>query len=266
MSGSPVVARAGELAGQVAVVVGAGRGIGRAIASAYAEAGAIVVVSSRTESDVELVAAEARDRGGRALAVVADASAPETAAVPIERAVSDFGRLDVLVNAAGGHVGDDRDPLACADEVFDASLRLNLHSAWWTCRAAARHMVPARAGSIINLGSGDAKHAGMRVAYTTAKHAVVGLTRTLARHWGPYGIRVNCLCPGWTNTELNDWDAIGRARSVSAEAAREMARADNLQRRILEPEELTGMAVLLAGSRGSGITGQILSVDGGYRV
>lgn len=266
MSTPPPPAPKGELDGQVAVVVGAGRGIGRAIALAYADAGALVVVSARTGSEIELVAAKVRDSGGQALAVVSDASSREAAPMPIERAVADFGRIDILVNAAGGHAGDDRDPLTCTDDVFEASLRLNLHSAWWASRAAARHMVAAGGGSIINLGSGDAKRAGGRVAYTTAKHALVGLTRTLARHWGPHGVRVNCLCPGWTNTELNDWNEIGRARGVSSEAARGMARADSLQNRILEPEELTGMAILLAGRRGSGVTGQVLSVDGGYRL
>lgn len=107
---------------------------------------------------------------------------------------------------------------------------------------------------------------GGSVAYTAAKHGLVGLTKQLALRVGEHGITVNCLCPGWTNTSLVDWEAIGRRRGVTAEEAEQAAARENAQNRVLEPDELAGMAVLLASDDGAGITGQVISVDGGYRI
>jgi NAD(P)-dependent dehydrogenase (short-subunit alcohol dehydrogenase family) len=111
-------------------------------------------------------------------------------------------------------------------------------------------------GRVISIGSGASKRAAASLAYTSAKHALVGFTRQLARATGTDGITVNLLCPGWTNTSLLELDDRNRAR----------AEADNVQRRVLEPEELAGMATLLASDEGAGITGQVISVDGGYRI
>ena len=121
-------------------------------------------------------------------------------------------------------------------------------------------------GRVINIGSGYAKRSGGGLAYTTAKHGLIGFTRALAASAAPHGITVNCLCPGWTNTALVDWDRIGAARGISAESARAMSEADSLQNRILEPGELGPMAALLAAPESAGITGQVISVDGGYKV
>jgi 3-hydroxybutyrate dehydrogenase len=104
------------------------------------------------------------------------------------------------------------------------------------------------------------------VAYTTAKHGLVGLTKQIAAAAAPHGITVNCLCPGWTNTSLLDFEAIARRSGTTVEAAREKAYSESLQGRVLEPEELSGMAVLLASEEGRGMTGQVVSVDGGYKV
>ena len=121
-------------------------------------------------------------------------------------------------------------------------------------------------GRIINIGSGASKGTGGSLAYTTAKHGLVGFTKQLAAATAEHGITVNCLCPGWTNTSLVDFERIGRATGVTAAEAAARAANEALQRRVLEPEELAGMAALLAGDDGRGITGQVISVDGGYRV
>ena len=177
-----------------------------------------------------------------------------------------FGRVDVLVNNVGGTVGRAHDPFTGDDESFEGTLVLCLTSAWWTTREALPGMREQGSGRIINIGSGASKGTGGSLAYTTGKHGLVGFTKQLAAAAAPHGITVNCLCPGWTNTSLLDFERIARRDGITAEEAEAGRRAESLQNRVLEPEELAGMATLLAGDDGRGITGQVISVDGGYRV
>jgi NAD(P)-dependent dehydrogenase (short-subunit alcohol dehydrogenase family) len=251
---------------RVAVVTGGGRGIGRAIARRFGLDGVVVVVSSRTRSDLDAVVNEIEKAGGTALAVVADASDRDDARAPVREAIAQLGRIDILVNNVGGSVGADHDPFTGSDETFERTLTLNLTSAWWTTRDALPHMQEQRWGRVINIGSGASKVGtpGGRPAYTAAKHGLIGLTRQLAHAAAPFGITVNCVCPGWTNTSLVDWDAVARRQGITVAEAQAVALASNVQHRILEPEELTGMISLLAGDEGAGITGQVISVDGGY--
>ena len=255
-----------RLAGKVAVVTGGGRGIGRALAQRFGREGATVVVTSRTRSDLDSVVADIVAAGGAGLAVVSNAMDRDDARSPVHEAIRAFGRVDVLVNNVGGSVGVNHDPFVGDDSSFEGTLILSLTSAWWTTSAALPHMRDQGGGAVINIGSGAAKRAGGGVAYTTAKHGLVGFTRGLAAQTAMAGITVNCLCPGWTNTSLVDWEAIATGRGIGVDEAQEQARGDNLQHRILEPEELSGMATLLASPEGRGITGQVISVDGGYRV
>jgi len=256
----------GRLDGQVAVVTGGGRGIGREIALGLGREGARVVVSSRTIGDLDDVVARLRAAGTDGVAVVADAMDRDQAREPVRAAVASLGRIDILVNNVGGSVGRNHDPFTCDDGAFENTLVLNLVSAFWTTREALPHMREQQHGRIINIGSGASKRAAGRLAYTSAKHGLVGFTRSLAAEAAPDRITVNCLCPGWTNTSLTDFEAMGKAQGVPGEEIKRRAEADNLQRRILEPEELAPMAVLLASSDGASLTGQVISVDGGYRV
>jgi NAD(P)-dependent dehydrogenase (short-subunit alcohol dehydrogenase family) len=157
-------------------------------------------------------------------------------------------------------------PFSHDDRLFSENLVLNLVSAWWTTQEALPHMRERRHGRVLFIGSGYAKRSGGLVAYTAAKHGLVGLTRALAAQVAPFGITVNCLCPGWTHTRLVDWDALAVAYGTDAAGARARAEADNLQHRVLEPAELGPMAALLAADESAGITGQVISVDGGFGV
>jgi NAD(P)-dependent dehydrogenase (short-subunit alcohol dehydrogenase family) len=253
----------GRLDERVAVVTGGGRGIGRAIALELAREGATIVVSSRTLSDLSAVLATA---GGPGRAVVADALDRDQAREPVRVAVADYGRVDILINNVGGSVGKRHDAFSGDDRSFEDTLVLNLISAFWTSREALPHMREQQYGRVINIGSGASKRAASTLGYTSAKHGLVGLTKAMAAAAGGDGITVNCLCPGWTNTSLTDWDAMARAQHRTPEEVRARAEAENLQHRILEPEELGPMAALLASPAGAGITGQVISVDGGYRV
>jgi 3-hydroxybutyrate dehydrogenase/3-oxoacyl-[acyl-carrier protein] reductase len=251
----------------VAVVTGAGRGIGRAIALRYAREGATVVISSRTQSDLDAVVAQISQEGGAAaVAVVADASDRTDARRPVLEAIERFGGVDVLVNNVGGSVGRHHDPFTGDDESFERTLALNLTSAWWTTREALPGMRDRGFGRVISIGSGASKRAAASLAYTTAKHALVGFTKQLAQATGRTGITVNLLCPGWTNTSLLDFEKVAKRAGTTVDEAIQSAEAENAQHRVLEPEELAGMATLLASDDGAGITGQVISVDGGYRL
>jgi NAD(P)-dependent dehydrogenase (short-subunit alcohol dehydrogenase family) len=249
------------LRGRTAVVTGGGRGIGRAIALGLAAEGVTVAVVSRTKEELDAVVAEAKERGGDGIALVVDC----TDGPALKRAVAEAhggAGLDILVNNVGGLIGEPEKLAALDhdDELFERNLFLNLTSAYYATRAALPRMVDGGYGRVISIGSGYAAHGGGTISYSAAKHGLVGLTRALA-YQVPAEITVNCLCPGWTNTAVLDWNGPEGRAGAQAKAA-----VHTVQGRVLEPEELAPMAVLLAGPDGAGITGQTISVDGGYKV
>ena len=260
-----------RLEGRVALITGAGRGIGRAIALEFAREGAKVAVSSRTQSELDAVVNEIRGLGSDGYAVVADnmdrAAIKRLVADVIER----FGQLDILVNnAGGGPFKKLEDVLALThdDKVFEDHLFLNLTSAYYATRAALPQMVKQNYGRVIFIGSGYAKTGGGTIAYSAAKHGLIGMMRAMV-YQVPPTITVNTLCPGWTNTRLaNDYFEGGAAAlGTTADALKAQAESENAQKRLVEPEELGPMAALIASEMGGkAITGQVISVDGGYRV
>ena len=261
----------GRLAGRIAVITGGGRGIGRAIALRLASEGAAIVVSARTEAEIAGVAGEARHLGVEGLAVVADAMARASAREPVIRALAGFGRIDILVNNVGGLVGTHAtfgDGSDEADDSFEATMALNVTSAWWTTAQALPAMREQGWGRVINIGSTESllANAGCPPAYIAGKHAIAGLTKQLAQDVGDSGITVNCICPGWTNTSMVDFAAMAEHTGTTPEQARAYAEASSSQRCILEPEDIAAMAAFLASDEGARITGQVISVDGGYRL
>jgi NAD(P)-dependent dehydrogenase (short-subunit alcohol dehydrogenase family) len=260
----------GQLSGRVALVTGGGRGIGRAFALAFAREGAKVAVSSRTHSELDSVAREVRDLGTEGLPIVCDAMDRAAIKRTVAEVTERLGRLDVLVNNAGGVYGKLQDYLTLThdDQLFEDHLFFNLTSAYYATRAALPQMVKQNYGRVIFIGSGFAKTGGGTIAYTAAKHGLIGMMRAMASQVPPT-ITVNTLCPGWTNTKLaNDFFESGsKALGTTAAALKADAESTNVQKRLVEPEELGPMAVVIASEEGGkAITGQVISVDGGYRV
>ncbi len=259
-----------RLSGRVAWVTGGGRGIGRSIALAMAADGAAVAVSSRSEAELEAVAEEIRGLGSNALAVRADAMSLEDTLAAAARIETELGPVDILVNNAGGGVPLRSDSGLSREQVdafaFADNVDLNLFSAYRAIRSVLRGMRERGYGRIISIGSGYAKRSGGAAAYTAAKHGLVGMTKAMAAEYAGDGISINCLCPGWTNTQLLDLDAMAERRGTSAAEEHARISSENLQNRVLEPDELGPMAVLLASEDARSITGQVISVDGGYKV
>jgi NAD(P)-dependent dehydrogenase (short-subunit alcohol dehydrogenase family) len=260
----------GRLDGLSAVVTGGGRGIGRAIALEFAREGASVTVSSRTNEELDRVVADVESIGNNALAVLADAMVKEEAVGVVSSAAARFGKVDILVNNVGGGTSrrgaEDHDPFTYDDDVFVDDLTLNLVTHHWTTKAALPGMRDRGFGRVISIGSGYAKRSGGTLVYTAAKHGLIGYTRALAARVAEHGITVNCLCPGWTNTALIGVERLAERLGTDVEGAKAQLAQDNLLDRILEPKELGPMAALLAAPESAGITGQVISVDGGYKI
>ena len=244
-----------SLAGRTALVTGASRGIGRAIALALADAGAGVACAARAWDQIESTAATIEAAGGRARALELDVTSAEQVRASVEAAEVALGPIDILVNNAG--VTLDKPTLDVSDDEWDRVLTTNLTSMFRCARAVAPGMIARGRGKIINLGSmygvlGVPRYA----AYCASKAAVGGLTRSLAAEWARHGIQVNCLAPGYVNTDI--------PRAAMADPKiRERFLGKIPARRIGEPEEVATLAVYLASAASDFMTGQTVYLDGG---
>ncbi len=248
-----------DLRDKVAIVTGSSRGIGRAIAERFAQRGARVVISSRDAEACEAVAAEIRAAGGAALAIAAHIGKREQLQALVDRTVTEWGGIDVVV--ANAAVNPYYGPLsAIQDDAWDRIMNSNVRSTLWLANMTFPKIAERGGGAAILLSS-IAGLGGTDVigAYAVSKTALIGLARSLAIEWGPRGVRVNCLAPGIVKTEFARalWD-----NPKIADPAKERAAL----RRLAEPDDVAGAAVFLAAQAGSYITGQTIVIDGGTTI
>ena len=243
------------------VITGAGTGIGAACARLYAAEGANLVLIGRRREPLEQVA---ETTGG--LVLVGDAACPQTWENFVSQIRARFGRLDVLLACAGGHgVGS---ASQTSPSTWEAALRSNLDSAFYSARACLPPLIES-AGCIVLLGSIASLAAGPEVCgYTTAKHALVGLTRSLARDYGPFGVRVNCVCPGWVRTPMADKEmqALMDHHQEDLDGAYRRVTADVPLRRPASSDEIAAVCQFLVGAEASIVTGAVIAADGGSTV
>lgn len=246
-----------RLDGQAAVVTGAGRGLGAAIAVAFAEVGADVLIASRTESELQAVAAQIESVGRRAHIVVADLAQPEKTAELAAEAAKAFGRLDIVVNNVGGSALNTL--LTTSVKEMRDAFTFNVLTAHALTVAAVPLMLENSGGSIINISSTMGRLAGRGfAAYSTAKAALAHYTRLTALDLCPR-IRVNAIAPGSILTSALEIVASNAALRDPMEKATPM-------RRLGEPDDIAAAAVYLASPAGSFLTGKMLEVDGGLIV
>jgi 3-hydroxybutyrate dehydrogenase len=246
------------------LVTGAGGGLGRDIARMFARNGAQVVLVSRNASRLKAAITEITSSGGYALAVPCDVAEREQVRRLANRVQNELGTIEVLINNAG--IAPAASFLEMPDNVWDEVIRVNLTGTYNCCKAFLPQMVHSSWGRIINIASTAARVAYSHAsAYVSSKHGILGLTRSLALESAKSGVTVNAICPGYLDTELTHASAAAIAQKTgksSAEILAMFARRSP-QRRLIETEEVAGLAMFLASEVAAGITGQALDVDGG---
>ncbi len=247
-----------DLSGRAAIVTGGSRGLGLQVAEALGEMGATVALTARKKDELDHAVEHLARQGVAAHAFVADLGRRETIPALFDAMLAKLGRVDILVNNAGavwGAPAEDH-PL----EAWDKLIGLNLVGSFLMAQQAAKKaMIPAKWGRIVNVASVAGLYASdpavvRTVSYNATKHGVVGMTKQLAAEWGEHGITVNAICPGFFPSKMT---------RGTLDASGELVRKATPTRRLGGPEDLKGLAVLLASEASRHITGQAIAVDGG---
>ena len=244
--------------GKVALITGSGSGMGRATSYVFAEAGAKVVVSDINEKQIEEVSSEINSSSGTCLKQILDVTNQENIKVVIANVIEEFGQLDMLINNAGISIPttiDDENYEESWDRTFDVLLKGQVN----LIRAALPFIRESDCGRIVNISSTEGLGATPRISpYTSAKHGVIGLTRSLAAELGSQGITVNCICPGPINTAMT--------AAIPVEDKQIYARRRVPLKRYGEPEEVAHMTLSLCLPAASFVNGAVLPVDGGLSI
>lgn len=255
-----------QLQDEVALITGGSRGIGRAIALKFAQHGARVVVAARTAADLQSVGEEIRGLSREVLAIPCDVGNDSAVQEMVERAEAHWGRIDVLVNNAG-YFPTMYPAHEMPESEWEQTLRWNLTSAFYVSRRVLPGMLARRHGSIVMISSLGAIGAyPFASPYAAAKAGLLGLTRALAAEGGPYGVRVNAICPGViSDTGMHEkvGSEVERMSGMTPEQRVEAAQSAALLRQLPKPEDVADAALFLASAQSALITGQTLYVDGG---
>ena len=247
-----------DLTGKVALVTGASSGLGVHFARTLGAAGASVVIAARRADRLASLQAELQAAGDRAAAVDLDVQSAESVATAFDTAEKALGPIDIVVNNAG--ISIVKPALDMPVEDWDAVVNTNLRGAWLVAQTAGkRWLAGRRPGVIVNIASIlGLRTIGQVAPYNASKAGLIHLTRALAMEWARYGIRVNAICPGYIETEMNSdfWKSQGGQRLIERIP----------QRRIGQPEHLDGALLLLASDAGTFMTGSVITVDGGHTV
>ena len=256
-----------DLSGKVALVTGGSKGLGKAMARGLAEAGADIVICSRHEDELRAALGEILDgTGRRGRFIVADLSRREEAGRLAQAALEQMGRVDIMVNNAGGTsgwalVGD------LSDEAWQQALNWNLNAAFWGTRRALRYMLENGWGRIIMMSSVEGKMANKPMVshYITNKHAMNGLTKAVAFEYAQQGITCNAICPGAIETDLMQevGPLVAQQAGTTYEQFLQGYADESMIKRLNTVEEVAACAVWLCSEPGGGVTGTTINVDGG---
>ena len=254
----------GELDGRVACITGGTRGIGRAIAEGFLAEGAKVVINGRTPAKGEATMAEI-DAGDNLHFIAGDVTEQSVCESLVDQTVEHFGRIDIMVNNAGG--GGDPAMLAeMSDEAWNFVMNWNLNHPFWCTRRALKYMIPQESGRIINVSSMYGKMAIPGVPhYITTKHGLNGMTKAVAVEVGELGITCNAVCPGGILTDVMEAQGPDAAAAIGMEFEDFLAMMaePSAIKKLNEVEDVALITTLLASDAGAGITGSLISIDGG---
>lgn len=250
-----------RLTGKIAIITGANSGIGRATAELFAQEGAAVVLAARRLEKLKEVEEAITAAGGKALSVQGDVSVHADCERIAKAAADAFGKIDILVNNAG--MADKHIPITrCGDEWWDEIIRVDQTSLFYMSKEALRYMEPAGSGSIVNISSIGGTRGNSGVAYSSAKAAVIGMTKNIAIQFAPMGIRCNAVCPGPTPTPLNTPDKLAQFDPFAGQCAKHM----NLDLPEAQAIDQAYAILYFASDESRAVTGQILTVDHGTTI
>jgi dehydrogenase/reductase SDR family protein 4 len=248
-----------SLEGKVAIITGSSKGIGKAIAKGLAENGAQVVISSRSQEACDGVVTEFQKEGLNAIGIACHVGKEDQCKQLIAKTIKTFGRIDVLVNNAA--INPVYSPIEEVDSViFDKIMDINVKAPWALSNLVLPHLQANKNGSIINIASVEALTPGYGLGiYSTSKAAILMLTKNQAKEWGVHGIKVNAICPGLIKTKFSA--ALWQNEKMLNKLEKSIPSG-----RMGMPEEIVGLACLLASDAGNYMTGGVYTADGGYMI
>lgn len=248
-----------NLKGKVAIVTGSSKGIGKAIAKGLAQMGADVVISSRNQEACDTVVSEFENEGLKAVGIACHIGKEEQRKNLVDTVVKKLGRIDILVNNAA--INPVYGPIENVEpEIFDKIMEVNVKAPWALSNLVLPHMESNKKGSIINIASVEALTPGFGLGlYSTSKAALLMLTKNQAKEWGQHGVNVNAICPGLIQTKFSA--ALWTNEKLLGKLEKSIPSG-----RMGQPEEMIGLACLLASEAGSYMTGGVYTADGGYMI